>query len=56
LASARAIASPMPEVEPVTSAVLPFNMAVLVTCGHVAEYGGWSRGGNLLPFLLHCNI
>src|SRR5512140_757887 len=29
-ASARAVASPIPEVEPVTSAVLPLSMAVLV--------------------------
>ena len=30
-ASARAVASPMPEVEPVTSAVLPLSMEILVT-------------------------
>src|ERR1019366_354132 len=43
-ASARAVASPMPEVEPVTSAVLPFNMAVLVASGlKMASYAVGKR-------------
>ena len=43
-ASARAVASPIPEVEPVTSAVLPFSMAVLVSCGRqMACFAGASE-------------
>src|SRR5665647_2583029 len=43
-ASARAVASPMPEVEPVTSAVLPLSMAVLVASGlKMASYAVGKR-------------
>src|SRR5450830_503162 len=45
-ASARAMARPIPEVEPVTSAVLPFSMAVLVSCGRqmACFAGGFGMG------------
>src|ERR1035438_6958391 len=56
-ASARAVARPIPEVEPVTSAVLPFSMAVLVRCGRqMACLGGAEASRNLPLFLLQCNI
>ena len=44
-ASARAVASPIPEVEPVTSAVLPFSMGDLVA-GAAAKWPGdaWDAG------------
>src|SRR6185437_1175021 len=45
-ARARAMATPMPDVEPVTSAVLPLSMKTLVDWG----------AGNVLLFLLRCNI
>ena len=50
-ASARAVASPIPEVEPVTSAVLPFSMAVLVSCGRqMACFAGVGMRAGTCPY------
>jgi hypothetical protein len=43
----------MPEVQPVTSAVLPFNIA---GASKIAENREESRARNLPAFLLQCNI
>src|ERR1700750_1164107 len=58
-ASARAVASPMPEVEPVTRAVLPLSIAVLVLYGTPAGAGRdfMGTGRWTVPLnLLRCNI
>src|ERR1700679_1301477 len=57
-ASARAVASPMPEVEPVTSAVLPFSMEVPRQIGPPKgpQIRVQDEAGTLPLYLLQCNI
>src|SRR6185437_5579597 len=50
-ASARAVASPIPEVEPVTKAVLPFSITVLVGYGRqMAGFAGLGTVAGTCPY------